>query len=244
MEFSGFPGDTRYTPVPDQLFGHLLEGIDDLAELKCTLRTLWILHQKKGYVAFIAESDLKSDGVLLESFRDKGSGAAEAIQQALEGAIERKTLLSIPVEVDDRTELLYFLNDARGRRGIEAVRKGEATIDGSVAREAVAAEPKEPKPNIFSLYEENIGILTQLVAEQLKDAESIYPQTWIEDAFRIAVNNNKRSWSYIEAILKRRSTEGRGDGEPGRHTEKTPSQEDVKEYLRRRERGHLSRRGP
>jgi hypothetical protein len=43
---------------------------------------------------------------------------------------------------------------------------------------------------------------------------------WIEEAFREAASLNKRSWRYIERILERWSTEGKGSGEPGRDTKK------------------------
>ena len=49
MNFAGFPRKVRFTPVPSPLFGPLLEQIDDLSELKCTLRLIWLLHQKRGY---------------------------------------------------------------------------------------------------------------------------------------------------------------------------------------------------
>jgi DNA replication protein len=65
------------------------------------------------------------------------------------------------------------------------------------------------RPNIFVLYEQNIGLLSPLIADQLRDAASIYPQEWIEAAFREAVQYNKRSWKYISAILRRWETEGR-----------------------------------
>ena len=40
------------------------------------------------------------------------------------------------------------------------------------------------RPSIFSLYEQNIGLLTPLLAEQLVEAERRYPAGWIEDAAR------------------------------------------------------------
>ncbi|MCH7997643.1 MAG: DnaD domain protein, partial [Chloroflexi bacterium] len=85
------------------------------------------------------------------------------------------------------------------------------------------------RPNIFSLYEENIGIMGHIMAEELKEAEKSYPQEWIEEAFREAVVQNKRSWRYIEAILKGWMTEGREHGEPGRHSKKV----DAREWIRR-----------
>src|SRR5438105_5231436 len=65
------------------------------------------------------------------------------------------------------------------------------------------------RPNIFVLYEQNIGLLSPLLADQLKDAADQYPPEWIEAAFREAVQYNKRKWSYISAILRRWETEGR-----------------------------------
>ena len=65
------------------------------------------------------------------------------------------------------------------------------------------------RPNIFVLYEQNIGLLSPMIAEELKDAADQYPTEWIEAAFREAVQQNKRKWSYIRAILRHWETEGR-----------------------------------
>ena len=67
------------------------------------------------------------------------------------------------------------------------------------------------RPNIFKLYEENIGPLTPLISDTLHDAELAYPAEWIEDAFKIAVQANARSWRYVETILKRWKEKGRDD---------------------------------
>lgn len=58
------------------------------------------------------------------------------------------------------------------------------------------------RPNVFQLYEDNIGPLTPLIAERLKDAEESYPDSWLNDAIDQAVVNNARSWRYIETIFK------------------------------------------
>jgi DnaD/phage-associated family protein len=82
------------------------------------------------------------------------------------------------------------------------------------------------KPNIFRLYEENIGPLTPLIADSLRDAQQTYPEEWINEAIQIAVGNNVRRWNYIERILSRWQEEGR-DGTDRRNT-----QEDYKRYLK------------
>jgi DnaD/phage-associated family protein len=69
----------------------------------------------------------------------------------------------------------------------------------------------QEQPNIFRLYEENIGPLTPMIAEALREAESTYPAQWVEEAFRIAVENNVRRWRYVEAILRSWQEEGRND---------------------------------
>jgi DnaD/phage-associated family protein len=90
------------------------------------------------------------------------------------------------------------------------------------------------KPNIFALYEQNIGTLSPIIVEELREAERLYPASWIQDAFREAVDLNKRSWRYIERILERWAAEGKDDGEPGRYPQ---AESDPEEYFRRY--GHL-----
>ena len=74
-----------------------------------------------------------------------------------------------------------------------------------------AAQVNVQRPNIFVLYEQNIGPLTPLLAQELMDAEATYPTEWIQDAFREAVALNKRSWRYVQRILERWAAEGRED---------------------------------
>lgn len=57
--------------------------------------------------------------------------------------------------------------------------------------------------DIFTLFPENIGALTPLLSDDLREAEDIYPAEWIEEAFRIAPTFSKRSWRYVCAILER-----------------------------------------
>ena len=82
-------------------------------------------------------------------------------------------------------------------------------------------EPWEPvgeRSNIYSLYEQNIGILTPIVAEKIGEAEQRYPLEWIEEAISEAVSLNSRNWRYISRILERWQKEGKGNGESRQHT--------------------------
>ena len=51
-----------------------------------------------------------------------------------------------------------------------------------------------------------------MMADQLRDAEKEYPFEWVKDAFQEAVSHNKRSWAYVEAVLKSWQQNGRGNG--------------------------------
>ena len=78
----------------------------------------------------------------------------------------------------------------------------------------VVVPPEEPtgranRSNIFQLYEQNVGMLTPLIVEELSEAERRYAGDWIEEAFRQAVAYNRRNWKYIQRILERWASEGK-----------------------------------
>lgn len=92
--------------------------------------------------------------------------------------------------------------------------------------------------SIFDLYEQNIGPLSPLIAEQLKEAQAQYPLEWLEAAFKEAVSHNKRSWRYISAILERWGREGK---DSGNHTKQSKGEVDPARYFKGRY-GHVVRR--
>ncbi len=241
MNFSGFPKGTQYTPTPSPLFGPLLEEVQDLAELKCTLRAIWRIRESirddKGR-RYVSEDELTSDLVLTKGVATAGNETSPsgAIRTAMKQAVQRGTFITRMLDTNGGTRTVYFLNDEAGRKA--ALTMGRVPDDAdSLAAPAEWEETAVPKSNIFKLYEENVGLLTPLIADQLKDAEETYSWSWIQQAFKIAVNGNKRNWRYIEATLRRWASEGKDNGKPGRHTEKTSGQEELVEYLR--ERGRL-----
>jgi len=71
---------------------------------------------------------------------------------------------------------------------------------------------------ISTVYEENFGMLTPIIAEQLKDITSEYPLNWIEEAFKEACRHNARKLSYVTSILGRWKVDGskprRGQPQP------------------------------
>jgi len=231
--FPGFSSRVGFTPIPNTFFNTILPQIQDLAELKVTLHTFWALYHKKGYPKFITFSDLRGDQALMSSIKHHGS-PDENLRCSLEAAVGRGTLLCLTLERDGEFEELYFLNTDPDRRAVIKIESGELQLGGIVRREPA---PTEEYHNVFTLYEEHIGLLTPMIAEDLKEAEKLYPASWIEDAFRESVRLNKRSWKYISKIMERWASEGKDYGRAGEST-----QPDIKpkEYLRRY--SHLTKR--
>ena len=152
----------------------------------------------------------------------KGLGASTAAQKSavragLELAVTRGTLLKTTVPEGDGQLEIYFFNSPRGRAAVQSVADGSwRPSDGSGPSPTLSLE----QPNIFQLYEQNIGPLTPLIADTLRDAEKLYPESWIHQAVEIAVQNNVRKWNYIEAILRSWQDGGRDERQDRRHTKK------------------------
>jgi DnaD/phage-associated family protein len=143
--------------------------------------------------------------------------AGLALTGALEKATARGTLLRAAVARGKQEENYYFLNSAKGRAALRAIEKGEWRFSEDAELQIRLGDVP---PNIFELYEGHIGVLTPMIADALREAEETYPPRWIEDAFKIAVENNARNWRYISAILNRWQVEGRDEREDRRDTEK------------------------
>ena len=215
MTFDGFPsGKVRLTPVPAQFFSELLPEIDHMDEMKLTLYVFWRLDRMEQPVRYLQRQDFAQDERFMQGL---GEQPEKALDEALELAVQRGTLLQADIQPGKQAERLYFLNSPRGRAAYQAVLRGEWLPTGD---EQIAVELAPEAPNIFRLYEENIGPLTPMIAQSLAEAEDTYPATWIEEAFQIAVERNARNWRYVEAILKRWYDEGRDDQKDRRDTEK------------------------
>lgn len=221
--FNGFPpGKTRTTKVPNAFFSELLPAIDNLVELKLTLYCFWALQQQEGEFRYVLGHEVCRDQVFLSGIDSDPDHAIVLVKAAFEQAVARATLLHVTVEGVDGPEDLYCMNTAHGRNAVQAIKDGQFRPGGRDCPVALVVE----RPNIFSLYEQNIGLLTPMISEQLQDAERDYSAAWIEDAIRLAVERNKRNWRYVLGILKRWETEGKDDG-----LTRQPTQADRYKYI-------------
>lgn len=225
--FAGFPrGKLSHTPLPDLVFSELLPQMDSLVECKVTLHALWLLYHKAGDVRCLTLCELLQDATLLRSLRGLAPSPEQALHDGLQRAVARGTLLHV-TRSGAEVEHFYFANTAQGRRSVESVQLGEVELaaTNASAEPAVVVE----RPNIFVLYEQNIGLLQPIIAEELQEAEETYPQEWIEEAFRIAVEQNVRNWKYVRRILERWET----DGKDKRREKTWYTEEESRKYIKR-----------
>jgi DNA replication protein len=209
--FTGFPsGKIHLTPIPGSFFSELLPAIDHLGELKVTLYAFWFLDHLEAPVRYLTYQDFAEDEQLV-----RGLGGA-SLTDSLERATQRGSLLKVEVNGNSPDQTLFFLNTPRGRAAVQSIQAGTWRPD-LTAHPPVSLDVE--RPNIFRLYEENIGPLTPLVADMLREAEQTYKTEWIEEAIRIAVQNNVRRWKYVDTILRSWQEEGR-DGANRRNPEK------------------------
>jgi len=215
--FGGFQGSETFTAIPDTFFAELLEVLADAEELKVVLHAMWSIEHMDSALQALTDQDFAAAALGLR---------LDQVKSGLEKAIEHGIML----RAGQGNETRYFLNSPRGRAAAKALAEGTL---GKAA--GISSAPME-RPNVFKLYEENIGPLTPLIADALRDAESTYPAEWLDEAIELAVKNNKRSWSYCEAILRRWKEEGRGKKQ-NRRDDQAARQRDVEEKIRRFIRG-------
>ena len=203
---------TEFISLPDSFFTQIVPKIHDLTELKIVLYVTYIILRKQEHphpdIIGVTYKELKSAICRLSAELDE-----ETLRQAVDLAIEHGTLLHSTLNINGVLEDIYSLP---------------------------ALMYRNPQPlvvNIFSLYEQNIGIITPMMAEELKEAKKLYPPQLIEEAFKEAVTLNKRSWKYIARILERWASEGKDDGEYRRDIKKNSSDKYVKGRY-----GHLVQR--
>ncbi len=214
--FNGFAaGKQPMLTIPAAFISELLPRIDDLAEMKVTLYFMWAIQQREGRFRYLRRRDFLNDSAFMAGLAGLDFEPGATLDAALNRACERGTLLYAEITLAGETEQLYFINTELGRDAMEQVKRGGWLP--SFSDEPIEILPD--RPNIYRLYEDNIGPLTPMIADTLKDAEREFPMAWIEDAIRIAVESNARKWRFIQAVLDRWQKEGKKDAPAERTAE-------------------------
>jgi DnaD/phage-associated family protein len=233
-QFDGFPARMNFTPVPNLVFSSLLPRIRDITELKALLHIFALVYPKKGKIRFVTGRELLGHMSAVGDLRE--SQQAE-LQRGLAALAEEGIILHLAVNQRDTPEDIYFVNSEANRRIVEEIIRGEVVLP-EITPAPIVPLPVQESPDTFTLYEQNIGMLTPLIAEELKEAYRTYPEVWIKDAIKEAAAENKRSWKYVSYTLERWSAKGKDNGT---HRGNSKANTDPDKYIRGRY-GHMVQR--
>lgn len=192
--------------LPSSFCINVLLQTHDIAQIKATLLIFYLLHSKKKMPAYITYQELVSQASSIADLDE------ETLKQALKLAVEHEAIF--PATLNSRGKIQHIYANNTDRNEIEQILKGKAHF------RQLNQERKKTTPNIFTLYEQNIGIITPMIAEELKESEKRYSPQWIEQAFKEAVVANKRSWRYIARILEIWASQGKKNGTHWQNTKK------------------------
>lgn len=206
MPFTGFTTDALIG-LPPELFSEVLPQISLASELKVTLHIFYRMSRQRGAPPRrVSWDELVADKLLRRGLRSisKLRPPEELLAEGLEAAVRRTTLLHVVLPDDGRAVNWYVVNTSVNRQWAERV---------SLAGAALAPNETRPdeRPTLITLYEQNIGLITPLLLDELREAEERYPAHWLEEAIREAVRANARSWRYIRKVLERWAANGRQD---------------------------------
>lgn len=203
----------RPVSIPYEFLRDVVVDITAPEELQVTLAVFRLASDLEGDETPLAERSIMRDGPLRQAMRKSGitNDPDERILQGLDLAVGRGTLIRFVATRGRQESFWYYLNTPVNRHTIAAMERGAlsppAIIWEGKSEPKVTADP----PNAFRLYEQNIGPLTPLIADQITQAIRDYPADWIEDAIGEAVSYNRRSWRYIVRILENWAATGRRD---------------------------------
>ncbi len=194
--------------VPREVFDRLLQT-QDLAELKAILAVFRLSGRASGRPVPVA-SVLGPELARTIAGPLNPEGAQLRAQRAIDRAVTNGALLRISVESQTGREAFVVPCTEEGRSLVDRLRAADPSAAGEVGLSS-SADVSVYRPNVFAFYEQHLGPLTPLVADQLRDAERSYPRLWIEEAIIAAADSNTRSWRYIETILTRWEATGAPD---------------------------------
>ncbi len=205
MAFAGFSTDTL-VGLPPELFSEVIPCITLPSELKVTLQIFYRLSRQRATPRRLSWDDLVADRTLRCSLRSvsKLRPIEELLAEGLDAAVRRGTVLHLALPDGGRTGNWYLVNTAANRVWAERLTAAQVAL---TPISEVAAE----RPALIGLYEQNIGLVTPMLLDELREAEERYPREWIEQAMREAVRSNARSWRYIRKVLERWAAHGRQD---------------------------------
>ena len=199
--------------IPASFLRDIAPAIRSLEELQVSLAFFRALEDAGGFAQPLAEKAILRDRILRNALRVDGSPRAPdtRIAKGLELALARGTLIRLVSTEGRRQAVFYYLNTPENRSSVRLMETGQLAPPRTLWPDESPPQIVIDRPNAFRLYEQNIGPLTPLIADQISRAIEEYPDDWIEDALTEAVSYNRRSWRYVSRILENWQASGRNE---------------------------------
>ena len=218
--FPGFPAGAKTVPLPASMLTQVFPDMQDVAELLVTLFATAAVQRQRRFPRLVEIDELRTERALIESLSSllPQDDVDVAFRRGLDASVARGTLLAVDgvpsggggeAAAKGQVRVLLGLHTELDRRAIERARRGD--VVGAIPWKLLpASEPAVARAgNAYTLYESAIGPITPAIAEQLAEAEGLYPLEWIAEALAEAEELNRRSWRYVKRILERWDREGR-----------------------------------
>lgn len=189
--------------LTDQFLNEVLPRLNDADSIKVLFYIQAHLAKQEGDNRYLFARQIVQSSTLQHWMGAENS--ENRIQQTLNKTISSGFLISGKIRPEN-SKTLVFWNDDNGKNTLQRLQNG--LWQPSPTDHPVKEQAKQQK-NIYQLYEENIGPLTPLLSEDLTAAQEDFSIQWIEEAIHIAVQNNARSWRYVDAVLKSWQKEGK-----------------------------------
>jgi DNA replication protein len=199
--------------LPRALLTEVMPNLSDLSEVQVTLAVFRLINDSGGVDQPVAEIMVFRDPWLRKALRVDGSPNEpdRRINKGLDLAVGRGTLLKVAAVHLSNSRVWYYVNTVANQVAVAAMARGAVAPQRDLWQGDRPPSIHPERPTVFRLYEQNIGLLTPLIADRLIDALETYPQDWIADAIDEAVSYNRRNWRYINRILENWAVTGRAD---------------------------------
>ena len=190
--------------------------------------------EKFVLLAYADHADHEGNNIFpaVSSIAQKTGYSKRSIQKITKTLIDHKLLIpdgksylqtnkySIPIWGGEETAPPIYRGEENDIKGVQNLRGGVKKTTGG-GELATAPEPslnhhikplKETTTSDFALlvreYEQNIGVITKITNELLSDDFEQYGYELCSSAIKEAVRQNKRTWAYVQGILKKRWANG------------------------------------
>jgi DnaD/phage-associated family protein len=196
---------------------------------------VWIVNMQK-YHSNAGEKVRRSIGIIIDGIPDcevkqkyciyNGIEAENTLSEKKDTLSEKKDTLSEKKDTLSKIKntLSYSKSNSKSNSNTKSIEQAEEKVFSAAGSE------NSEMGKIATLYEAEIGLITSSIRDELALAVEEYPPDWIVEALHESARQNKRSWKYTEAILKRWKVDGfKTNNKAGNNGHKTsqPSGADV-----------------